>query len=177
MHISRKSRFKSSRWKPGMVYAVPLLDGSYCFAQAIAEAMPTVIDVAIFRTRTEHLPIEPPDLLRSDLIAFSATWRQALNRGDWATLGVTDLVVDELDMPNQRLLKAGTTVGIKHADSGIFEGLLNAWYGLEPWNIMHNENYYDEKLAPGVTRPKTAVVLSSTERESHRARLLVTSST
>jgi len=158
-----------------MVYAVPLLDGSFCFAQAIADALPTVIDIAIFHTRTDHLPTAPPVLRRSDVISLSATWRQALNRGDWAALGVTDLLVDRLDMPNQKLLNAGTTVGIKHADSGVFEGLLNAWYGLEPWNVMHKENYYDEKLAPGVSRPESAVVLSSTERESHRAHLLAKS--
>ena len=172
-----KSRFKSSRWKPGMVYAVPLLDGSYCYAQAISEAMPTVIDVAVFRTRTEHMPIEPPGLQRNDVIVLSATWRQALNRGDWAALGVTDLIVDRLDMPNQQLLDAGTTVGIKHSDSGIFESLLNAWYGLEPWNVSYNENYFDERLAPGVTRPDSAVVLSPSERELHRAQLLIKKST
>jgi hypothetical protein len=160
-----------------MVYAVPLSDGSFCFAQAVVDAMTNVIDIAVFRTRLDKLPSEPPNLERSDLISLSATWRQALNRGDWAALGITTPAVDRLDCPNQKLIESGTTVGIRTSDPGIIEGLLNAWFGLEPWNVMYKDDYYDAMLAPGVTRPASALVLSQTDRVAYRAKRISESET
>jgi hypothetical protein len=63
-------------------------------------------------------------------------------------------------MPNQIVIATGTTVGVKHSDAGLIADLLDAWHGLAPWNVMFDENYFDSKLAPGVTRPSTALVLT-----------------
>jgi hypothetical protein len=167
--MARNSRFPASRWKPGMVYGVPLRDGSFCFVQALAAAMPTIIDLAVFSTRVDTLPERPPKLRRLDLVSLAATWRQALNRGDWAPLGACELVVDPSEHPNQRILRSGTIVGITHSDSGLIGKLLNAWYGLIPWNFLADECYFDKQLAPGITRPPGAVVLGSKERAAYRA--------
>lgn len=168
--MPQKAAFKRSRWEPGMVYAVPLGDGTFGYVQAISEALSNVIDVVAFSSRTASLPSEPPPLLRDQAISFGATWRQDLNRGSWAALGVAPLAVNPSEMPNQKLLHAGTTVGVKHSDASLIRSLLKAWHGLTPWNIMYDENYFDLQLAPGVSRPQSAVVLSSTDRDEYRAR-------
>lgn len=170
--MNPKRPFKRSKWAPGMFYAVPLADGSYGFVQAIAEAMVNVIDIAVLSTRSALLPLTPPTASAEDVISLSATWRQDLNGGDWAALGVSALVVDPSIMPNQKLLGIGTIVGIKHVSGGLISDLLNAWHGLAPWNTMHDETYFDSQLAPGVIRPHTAIILTPAEREAHRARLL-----
>jgi len=166
--MNRKHPFKRSKWSPGMVYAVPLSDGSYGFAQAISEAMVNVIDVVVLRTRSTSLPTAPPSVSTADVISLWATWRQDLNSGDWAALGVSIPVVEATDMPNQKLIAAGS-VGIQHANGGLIQHLLNAWHGLVPWNTMHDEKYFDSKLAPGVLKPASAIVLASAEREAYRA--------
>lgn len=161
-------RFKVRRWKPGMVYAVPLQDGSFGFAQAIAPAMPTVVDLAVFGARAPALPTALPPLGRDDLVALCATWRQELNNGSWHALGVTTLSVDPMDCPNQKPCASGNDVGIEHYDAGLIERLLDAWHGLTAWNVMYEEDFFDEMLAPGVTRPSTAIVLSPEERAQYR---------
>jgi hypothetical protein len=155
-----------------MLYAVPLCDGSYGFVQAIAAAMANVIDITVLSTRSALLPTAPPATSHKDVIALLATWRQDLNGGYWAALGASPLIVNPDEMPNQKLIAMGTTVGIKHSSCGLVSDLLNAWHGLAPWNTMHEENYFDSKLAPGVRRPRTAIVLTPMEREAYRAQLL-----
>ena len=73
-------RFEVRRWKPGLVYAVPLKDGSFGFAQAIAPAMLTVIDIAVYGARATALPTAAPPLDRDGLVALTATWR-SVKRG------------------------------------------------------------------------------------------------
>jgi hypothetical protein len=163
--------FKRSRWQSGMVYAIPLSDGSFCFAQAAAAAMANVIDIAILARRVHELPSHVPDLSRQEVVALGATWRQHLNRGQWHAIGISASIVPIEEFPNQRLLKAGA-VGIQHMDAGLWEKLLDAWYGLRPWNVMYEEDYFDKKLAPGVCRPASAIVLSSDDRERFRAQSL-----
>lgn len=164
----KNNPFKRSKWAPGMVYAVPLSDGTYGFAQAISEAMLNVIDVVILRTHSTSVPPVPPSIYAADVISLWATWRQDLNNGNWAALGVSLPIVEASDMPNQKLIAAGS-VGVQHANGGLIQHLLNAWHGLVPWNTMHDENYFDSKLAPGVLRPANAIVLASTERDAYRA--------
>jgi hypothetical protein len=155
-----------------MIYGMPLPDGSYCFVQAIALVLANVVDIAAFSRRVNSIPATPPQLSRAELVAVGGTWKQHLNRGEWAAIGMIPPVVDLDEFPNQRLLISGTTVGVKHSDGGIWERLMAAWFGLEPWNIMADEAFFDKKLAPGVTRPETAVLLSAQERTDYRARVL-----
>lgn len=165
---TKKHPFKRSRWEPGKIYGIPLLDGSFCFAQAIALALTNIVDVVIYSQRTREAPHEIPELGRGSLIAFSATWKQDLERGEWLALGVGSLLTRPEESPNQKILATGTWVGVEHSDIGLLSDLCNAWYGLIPWNVMFEEDYYDKWLAPGVARPATAKVLSSEERKRYR---------
>src|SRR5258706_5398224 len=81
---------KQSRWKPGTVYAVPLTDRSFGIAQAGEAQAPfvNVIYVALFADRYTHIPDAVPALERDSAVSLTATWRQALNRGEWLSLGV-----------------------------------------------------------------------------------------
>lgn len=160
-------KFKKIKWQPGMVYVVPLIDGSFGYAQAIDLAMVNVVDLVLFSVRDLGPPEVIPNLGVHDVISYSATWRQSLNGGVWKSLGVFDLIVSKMDHPNQKLI-AANAIGIKHSDIGLLSDLLNAWHGLIPWNVMFDEEYYDKKLAKGVSRPKSAVILSPDDRLKYR---------
>src|SRR5688572_10032996 len=114
-----KPAFKRSRWGPGMLYAVPLVDGTFGYAQAISEAAPNVTDIAVLCRRSSQLPSAPPKVERGEVISLTATWRQDLNNGKWAALGVAALTVPPSEMPNQIIIGTGTTVGLKHSDAGL----------------------------------------------------------
>ncbi len=150
-----------------MVYAVPLPDGSFGVAQAVAAMMVNVIYAALFSDRLSaplsigYLP------RRTSAIALTATWRQALNRGEWTALGVAPLVFQKSEFPNEQFAQRGY-VGAKHYDAGLLVDFLAAWHGLEPWNVMTDEDFFDKLIAPGVSRPTTAVVLSAAERDLYR---------
>lgn len=46
--------------------------------------------------------------------------------------------------------------------------LANAYWGLEPWNIMFEENYYSKLLLRGIPTPNTVVILSQEDRVKYR---------
>lgn len=164
-------RFPRSRWKAGTVYALPLFDNTFGFGQAVTAMWPTLIYVALF---SYHLPAVPkitPQLLRRDVVALVATWRQHLNGGRFATVGVAKPVVEKHEFPNERFAEAGY-IGARHYDSGLLCDLLSAYFAITPWNVMYDEDCWDTMLAPGISRPDNAIILSPRDRERYRATLI-----
>jgi hypothetical protein len=95
---------RQARWKPGMIYAVPLADGSFGIAQA-GKAMGgyiNVIYVALFAARYPTIPAAPVKLSRTSAVSLTATWRQSLNRGEWFSLGWAAEVFKKSAFPNER---------------------------------------------------------------------------
>jgi hypothetical protein len=154
-------------WAPGMVYAVPLGDGSFGVAQAVDEMLTNVIYVALFSDRLDIVPRSPVYPQAASGIALVATWRQDLNRGEWAPLGVAPLAFEKAVFPNERFAASGY-VGAKHQDAGLLAEFLAAFHGVVPWNVLFEEDYYDRLLIPGIRRPATAVILNPAAREEYR---------
>ena len=165
--MQNESKPKRTRYKPGMVYAVPLADGSYGLAQAGSAMFPTVIYVALFLDRLDAPPTELPSLDSSRLVSLTATWRKNLNNGEWLPLGVTDLSQSLREHPTERLAAAGY-VGAKHYDTGLLSEFLSACHGALPWNVMYDPAFYEELLIPGSGRPDRALILGEKERTLYR---------
>lgn len=164
---------KQSRWKPGTVYAVPLTDGSFGIAQAGETQGPfvNVIYVALFADRYTHLPDEVPALKHDSAVSLTATWRQALNRGEWPSLGVVPEIFKKSEFPNERYRSKGY-VGASNYDAGLLANFLSAFHGLLPWNVMHDPAHYDALLRPGLSRPQSVQILNERERENYRREVL-----
>lgn len=162
-----QSKPKRTRYKPGMVYAVPLSDGSYGLAQAGSAMFPTVIYVALFLDRLVAPPTEIPKLDSSNLISLTATWRKNLNNGEWLPLGVAEFSQALQEHPTEELAAAGY-VGAKHYDAGLLSEFLSACHGALPWNVMYDPAYYEQLLLPGSARPEKAVILGEKERTAYR---------
>jgi len=131
--------------------------------------MVNVIYVALFADRSPDPLTRPASFDRERVVSLAAIWRQNLNRGDWKYLGVIPPVVQKPEFPNERFARVGY-VGARHYDAGLLADFLSAYHGFLPWNVLHDEGFYDQLLAPGVARPSTAVVLGAAEREEFRAR-------
>ena len=158
---------KRPRYKPGMVYAVPLADGSFGVAQAGTQMFPTVIYVALFLDRFEAVLAIPPALDESKLVSLTATWRKNLNKGKWVPLGVSELTPGLLNHPTETLA-AGGYVGAKHYDAALLSEFLSACHGALPWNVMYDPAYYEKLLISGTARPSEAVILGEEERTAYR---------
>ena len=158
---------KKSKWVPGMIYAVPLADGSFGMAQAIDAMTVNIIYVAIFIDRTCDIPPTPPKLTRTHAVSLVATWRQHLNSGDWPSIGVGPLVYQKKDFPNEQFAKKGY-IGAKHYDIGILQDFLSAYHGIVPWNVNYKEDYYDQFLMLGKERPSNIIWLSPEQRLEYR---------
>ena len=157
---------RKARWKPGMVYAVPLEGGSFGLAQSIDAMTVNIIYVAVFSHRLPAPPPSPPELAPIAAVALLATRRQALNRGEWLSLGLAPPAFKKRHFPNERFVSEGY-VGAKIYDAGLIAEFLSAYHGLLPWNVMAEENYYEAMLKPGVS-PTKAIILSSEERLAYR---------
>jgi hypothetical protein len=153
-----------ARWEPGLVYAVPLSGGGYAVAQAIAAMMPNAVYVAV-TSRVVDGPTEVPDLREGEVVALPAVVRSTLK--EWVPRTVTPPIVAKAAFPNERFGASGY-VGSTIYDAGLVAHFLHAFHGRAPWNSMEDEAYFDRLLAPGVSRPKGAVVLSPLEREKYR---------
>ena len=164
---------KQLRWKPGMVYAVPLNDGSFGIAQAGAEQgeFVNVVYVVIFKDRYENLPETLNELKRENVISLSATWKRDLNCGDWLSLEVKEELFQKSEFPNEKYAQNGY-VGASNSDAKLLSKFVDAYHGILPWNVMFDPNYYNEYLLPELSVPETAVILSNEEREKYRRTIL-----
>jgi hypothetical protein len=154
-----------------MVYAVPLTDGSYGIAQAGEAMWPNVIYVALFADRFLVLPETAPSLTRNSCIALVATWRQALNRGEWLSLGLVPDTYSKSEFPNEQFAQNGY-IGARNYDAGVLSKFVSAYHGLFPWNVMLDPCFYDGILKPGVPRPSSLEILDEYSREKYRREIL-----
>ncbi len=158
---------KPLRYKPGMVYAVPLADGTFGVAQAGEAMWPNIIYVALYLDRHPDVPAGIPSLQRENVVSLVATWKKSLNKGAWLPLGITTQAVARHEFPNEAVAGVGY-VGAKHYDAGILAEFLSACHGLLPWNVMADPTYYDRLLAPGITRPDRTRMLDDADRVAYR---------
>jgi hypothetical protein len=160
---AKKNRPKPKPWQTGDVFAIPLLNKTFAFGQVLDQDHCTCV---LFDAKSEVplleigmigslQPVTIMHLGRGDLLN-NGYWQVLFNHpasfdpasgfgGRWGTVGCTSFGSCE-----------------KMAD------LANAYWGLEPWNVMYEEDYYDKMLMKKLTRPKTALVLNEAERKRYR---------
>lgn len=158
---------KHLRYKPGMVYAVPLADGTFGLAQAGEAMWPNVIHVALYLDRYPDMPVGVPSLARENVVSLVATWKKDLNKGAWLPLGIAAQAAARHEFPNEALAQQGY-IAAKHYDAGILAEFLSAFHGLLPWNVMFDPAYYDKLLAPGAPRSDKIRMLSDADRTAYR---------
>jgi Immunity protein 26 len=144
-------------WDIGNLFAVPLNDGSYSLGQVVGREAQVLnsITCAFYKTRLSadalHSIRAVPD--QEDLIAIQFITKDLLTRRVWKVLGTFPVTLPRKLFPHEDK-RAHGWIGAKMIGSGNIVHLLNAWFGLEPWNQMLHPNYFDQLLLHPGSRPQ-----------------------
>jgi hypothetical protein len=160
---AKRNRPKPKEWKNGDVFSIPLCDHSFAFGQVLDKRYCTC---ALFDLKSNEPYMALPQFLKlKPLSILHLSNGDLLNNGQWKILFNEAI---KLDPSAGNGGKAGTIGSISHGRCRAMTDLANVYWGLEPWNVMYEEDYYDELLLKNVVRPVTAVVLSQDERTKYR---------
>jgi hypothetical protein len=160
---AKKNRPKPFEWKTGDVFAIPLADKTFSFGQVLDKRYCTCV---LFNYKSDNPKIS--NLYFFELIPLSILH---LSNGDLLNNGQWTIIFNEqvkLDPSIGYGGRAGTIGSISHGRCKAMVDLANAYWGLQPWNVMFEENYYDKLLLSGITIPNTAIILSQDERTKYR---------
>ena len=96
-------------------------------------------------------------LQKSRVISILNTTGECLNNKTFKVLFNAELLAD-IKLANER----------KSTGDGSLLCLCNAYYGLEPWNVLYKDTYYDEMLQKGIERPQRIILLDKDARNKYR---------
>ena len=144
-------------WKPGDLFLVPQSDGGHTLAQVLAHelaAMNSAICAFTLRRVEPGDPVAP--IRREEVIAVQHVTIELLDSGQWpvARSGPPVVGEDELDLQGKR---ARHFAGTKICGSGVITSLLNACFGLEPWDDWTEPDLLDSLLLHPRHKPALVV--------------------
>lgn len=159
---AKKNRPKPKEWNIGDVFAIPLLDNTFSFGQVLDKKYCTCV---LFAIRSINSGLTFEEFKKLTPISILHLGKDLLNNGQWKVLFN---IKPTLNPDNGSGGKFGTIGCTSYGGGGIMNDLANAYWGLEPWNVLYVENYYDEILLKGVIRPNTALILNPIDRQKYR---------
>lgn len=135
--------------KVGDVFWVSIEDGTYVLGQIveIEKEVLNSITCAFFDVKKNSPENESLDL--STPISIQFVTKDLFNNGTWQRTTCESVLIPENELPYRDTIKEGW-VGAKVIGSGIICKFLSAFYGLRAWDEMHDPNYYQNLLLPGV---------------------------
>tara|TARA_R110002124_G_C8543010_1_gene478505 strand:- start:67 stop:510 length:444 start_codon:yes stop_codon:yes gene_type:complete len=141
------------RQKPttGTFFWVPLEDGTVALGQ-IVEIRPEVLNSITCAFYELRAP-EPRDFDLGSLQPISVQFvtPDLFKSGAWQAQEASPGNPAQVPLPYRETEPDGW-VGAKVIGSGIVAKFLSAFYGLRDWSEMHDPNYYQYLLLPGVVR-------------------------
>ena len=144
-------------WSVGDLFLVPQSDGGHTVAQILAHELAAMNSaICAFTLRRAQPgeavgPIEP-----SEIIAVQYVTIELLDSGEWPVAGTRPPVVaeTELELADKR---ANHFAGTKICGSGVITSLLNACFGLEPWDDWNDPEQLDKLLTDPRHKPALVV--------------------
>jgi hypothetical protein len=160
---------RKEQWSEGDLFAVPLMDGTAAVGQ-ILHLTPQALNSAVCAYYGVRVwdGITPEKALGDDkLIAVLFTTRDLLDSGKWRVVDrAAPRHLDQLSA--LRELECNGFVGAKIIGSGIITKLLEAYFGLRPWDAFADPLYLDKLLVAPDRRPSNVVFRSRGGREPER---------
>ena len=151
-------RPRPGKWNVGDVFSLKLKDSTFMFGQIIGTNLtPKSPTCAIFEIRRSTETVSFDELKGSRVISVQNTSGECLNDKTFKVLFNAELLAD-IKQANKS----------KSTGDGNLLCLCNAYYGLEPWNVMYKDTYYDEMLLKGVERPQRVILLDKDARNKYR---------
>lgn len=157
---TKRTRRKRQKWQIGDYFLIPLLNGEFVIGQIIgriAKALNSIVcvyfDAKVKDVEEAHKKIKK--LSEKDVISALFTTRDALDwigPNKWKSFYNDKPLSMDLFFDVEKLEK--TLVGVSIEGSGNVDALLNAFYGLSPWDDCYKPDYYDELLVSLDKKPK-----------------------
>ncbi|MGG3572860.1 Imm26 family immunity protein [Bacillus gobiensis] len=157
-------RPKKQKWKVGDIFQIFLEDGTYVFGQVVWKSYTHPV-CGLFDINKSDVPTLE-EIISNPFISILSLTPTSLDNHSWKVLGNMNVRVQKKDVSEK--FNGSSCIGSMSFTSGILEDLANAFYGVTPWNVFAEEDYFDQILLPTVKRPSTAKVLSLSERNLYR---------
>ncbi len=144
-------------WKAGDLFLVPQSDGGFTLAQVIAhELMAMNSAICAFTLRRVARGETPAPIRDDEIVALQYVTIELLDSGEWPIAGHGAPAVDResLELETKRAHHfAGTSI----CGSGVITSLLNACFGLEPWDDWNDPEQLDKLLVHPSRKPALVV--------------------
>jgi len=158
-----KTRAKT--WDIENIFAIPLKDGTYTLGQVVGREKEVLnsITCAFYKTRFNDLELKDISIIPniSDLLSVQFVSPDLLKSRKWVVLGKEKVNIPKAHFPYEETRKNGW-VGAKVIGSGIMVHFLNAYYGLEPWDMMYKPDYFDKLLINNELKPSDLLYKNAT---------------
>jgi len=135
--------------KVGDLFWVPIEDKSFVLGQVveIQKEVLNSITCAFFDVNERFLELKDFDL--SSPISIQFVTKDLFNNGTWQRITNRKVYFKEEIFPYRKTMSNGW-IGAKVIGSGNIRKFLSAFYGLRPWDEMHDPNYYQKLLLPDI---------------------------
>lgn len=151
-------RPRPAKWKVGDVFSLKLKDNTFMFGQIIGTHLtPKSPTCAIFEIKCATEDVLFDELKGSRVISIQNTTGECLNNKTFKVLFNAEPLADVKQVNKNK----------STGDANLL-CLCNAYYGLEPWNILYEDTYYDKMLLKGIDRPQRVILLDKEARNKYR---------
>ena len=151
---------KKVKWEKNDIFCINLIDEDCTIGQILSyepDAMNSVLCAFFSIKYNADSNIDISTIDSGKLISIQFVTRDLLDLGTWRIVGNAALVDYNKYIKIVKLRKRGF-IGTKIQGSGNIVQFLNAYFGLLHWDMMHDEEYFDKLLLPGVNRPPNVIL-------------------
>lgn len=146
------------KWKIGDVFSIPLLDNTFSFGQVAGTWETSKIPIlALFEIKQQKGEVTVDQLLKARILSVWISDDYELAGFEYKILFNTDIIANPGRVKDESVM-GGASLGT----------LANVYFGLQPYNVMYDENYYDEFFQPDIQRPTNILWLSKEARNKYR---------
>jgi len=146
------------KWKIGDVLSIPLLNKTFSFGQIVGTHLTKRSPIlALFDIQKDEQIVSIEELKNVKAISVYNSDEEEICNHSFKVL------------INYEVLVSPERVKDKESSGGAaLDSIANVYFGLEPWNVMYKDDYYDDYLLPDIKRPKNIIWLAKDERDDYR---------
>jgi hypothetical protein len=153
---------RKQEWKIGDYFTVQLSDKSFSIGQVVARDPLTLKNApicAFFRYRLKDIPQQIEQHKDdAELVAILFVTRNHLDSGDWKVFSAGNPLSPKEYFPDIEDRREKGFVGTKIIGSAIVMKLLDAYFGLYPWDGFFEPDYLDKLLVSPDRKPEKVML-------------------
>jgi hypothetical protein len=152
--LKKWKRPPRQKWKIGDIISVPMSNNSFAFGQVIGTHLTKTSPILVLFDLTKENPeTSIEELIKSRPLSVYNSYEDEIKNHLFKVLFNCEVLVNPERVPNKKF-HGGVNLST----------LADVYFGLEPWNIMNNENYYGNYFLPEIGRPENIILLSDEEK-------------